>query len=182
MGTFRRPRRLLLVISSAWSISPGTRWHYSYIRYAPNVTGQFTPLYSNSRDNLSHYGYVGVQHTFLENLTGSANVGVQYTEYYNDPNSTSSLGPYADASLIYTYASGSYAQLGLTQSRNATDTVQIEFQWANHPGPGKHGGLWFHQPSVDSQAHGQLGGAFSIFHLQPGRSITASPLNFTIWV
>ena len=31
---------------------------------------------------------------------------------------------YADASLIYTYASGSYAQLGLTQSRNATDTVE----------------------------------------------------------
>jgi hypothetical protein len=91
-----------------------------------NITGSY--YYSDSRDNLSHYGYVGVQHKFLENLTGSANVGVQYTEYYNDPSSTSSLGPYADASLIYTYASGSYAQLGLTQSRNATDTIQVDSQ------------------------------------------------------
>jgi uncharacterized protein (PEP-CTERM system associated) len=71
---------------------------------------------------------LGVQHNFLDNLKGSANVGVQYTDYYNDPSSQSSLGPYAAASLIYTYASGSYAQLGVTQSRNATDTVQIDSQ------------------------------------------------------
>lgn len=81
---------------------------------------------SNSRDNRSQYGYVGIQHDFLDNLKGTANVGVQYTDYYNDPNASSSLGPYADASLIYTYASGSYAQLGVTQMRNATDTVQVD--------------------------------------------------------
>jgi hypothetical protein len=87
------------------------------------------PIYrSDSRDNLSHYGYVGVRHKFLENLTGSAKVGVQYTEYYNDPSAQSSLGPYADASLIYTYASGSYAQLGLTQMRNATDQIGVNQQ------------------------------------------------------
>ena len=81
---------------------------------------------SDSRDNLSHYGYVGAQQTFLENLTGSVKVGVQYTTYYNDPNSTSALGPYADASLIYTYAAGSYMQLGVMETRNATDTVQVD--------------------------------------------------------
>jgi len=84
------------------------------------------PVYSNSRDNLSHSGYVGVQHQFLENLTGSIKAGLQYTTYYNDPNSTSSLGPYGDASLIYTYASGSYMQIGVTETRNATDTVQVD--------------------------------------------------------
>jgi hypothetical protein len=83
---------------------------------------------SNSRDNRSQYGYVGVRHDFLDNLKGTVNVGVQYTEYYNDPSSQSSFGPYADASLIYTYASGSYAQLGVTQSRNATDTIQVDSQ------------------------------------------------------
>jgi len=82
-------------------------------------------VYSNSRDNLSHYGYVGVQHRFLENLTGSIKAGVQYTTYYNDPSATTSLGPYGDASLIYTYASGSYAQIGVTEMRNATDTIQV---------------------------------------------------------
>ena len=81
---------------------------------------------SSSRDNRSQYGYVGVKHDFLDNLKGTANVGVQYTDYYNDPNASSSLGPYADASLIYTYSSGSYAQLGVTQMRNATDTVQVD--------------------------------------------------------
>jgi hypothetical protein len=93
---------------------------------AQDNNGNF--YYSDSRDNRSHYGYVGVQHNFLDNLKGSANVGVQYTEYYNDPSASSSLGPYADASMIYTYASGSYMQLGVTQSRNATDTVQIDTQ------------------------------------------------------
>ena len=80
---------------------------------------------SDSRNNQSHYAYVGVQHDFLDNLKATANVGAQYTEYVNDPSSQHLLGPYADASLIYTYASGSYAQLGVTQSRNTTDTVQI---------------------------------------------------------
>jgi Putative beta-barrel porin 2 len=82
--------------------------------------------YSDSRNNRSHKGYVGVQHNFLENWKGVANIGVQYTDYYNDPNSTSSLGPYADASMIYTYAAGSYAQVGVTESRNATDEVGID--------------------------------------------------------
>ena len=52
--------------------------------------------------------------------------GVQYTEYYNDPAATSSLGPYADASLVYTYAPGSYAQIGFTELRNATDQVGVD--------------------------------------------------------
>jgi hypothetical protein len=85
-----------------------------------------TPVYSKQRDNMSHYLYVGVQHDFLDNLKGTVKAGAQYTDYYNDPNATTSVGPYADASLIYTYASGSYAQLGVTQSRNATDTIQVD--------------------------------------------------------
>jgi hypothetical protein len=96
---------------------------------AQNTTIPTMPFYySNSRDNWSQYGYLGVQHALLDNLKAVANVGVQYTEYYNDPSGQSSLGPYADASLIYTYASGSYAQLGVTETRNATDTVQVNSQ------------------------------------------------------
>jgi hypothetical protein len=85
-----------------------------------------TYYYSDSRDNLSHYGYVGAQHNFLENLTGSAKVGVQYTTYINDSSSKHALGPYADASLIYTYAAGSYMQLGVMETRNATDYVDVD--------------------------------------------------------
>ena len=82
--------------------------------------------YSDSRDSLSHSAYVGIRHSFAENLTGSAKVGAQYTTYYNDPSSTSSLGPYADASLVYTYTAGGYMQLGVMETRNTTDTVQID--------------------------------------------------------
>src|SRR6185312_9006434 len=76
--------------------------------------------------NYSHYVDVGVQHSFLENLSGHAKVGIQYTTYFNNPAASSSLGPYADMGLVYTYAPGSYAQLGFTQSRNATDTVSVD--------------------------------------------------------
>lgn len=76
---------------------------------------------SSDRDNRQHFGYVGVQHNFLENLTGSARVGVQYADYYSDPNATSSWGPYADANLTYTYEPGGYAQVGVLETRNATD-------------------------------------------------------------
>jgi len=120
-----------------WAVSTTTTalvgYRFGQVNFTGNEQIAFDPItakfyYSDSRDNRSQYGFVGVQHEFLENLKGSANVGVQYTTYYNDPSATSSLGPYADASLIYTYAAGSYAQLGVTQSRNATDTVQVDSQ------------------------------------------------------
>ena len=34
---------------------------------------------------------------------GLGKVGVQYTDYYNDPEFNIRLSPYADSSLIYTY-------------------------------------------------------------------------------
>jgi len=88
----------------------------------PN-TGAF--YYSSSRDNRSYYGYVGASHSFLENLSGSIQAGVQYTTYTHDSNAKDALGPYGNASLTYTYASGSYASIGVTESRNATDTVAV---------------------------------------------------------
>jgi hypothetical protein len=59
----------------------------------------------------------------LANLSFTGKVGIQYTDPYNDPLSSSSVNPYADLSLIYTYLPGSYAQIGFTQTENATDQV-----------------------------------------------------------
>lgn len=87
------------------------------------ITGQYYD--SSSRNNRSEYGYVGATHQFLANLTGSIEAGVQYTSYYLDPNSTSSVGPYGSASLVYTYAPGSFAEIGVTESRNATDVIAV---------------------------------------------------------
>ncbi|HUB86776.1 MAG TPA: outer membrane beta-barrel protein, partial [Verrucomicrobiae bacterium] len=87
------------------------------VPYAPGV------VYSSVRNNRSYTGYLGVQEKFLPNLVFAANVGAQYTDYYNDPLSTTSLSPYVVASLTYTYAPGDYVQIGVNHMRNATDQV-----------------------------------------------------------
>lgn len=124
----------LISLKFQWTLTPETigwvGYQYGQVVYLSsevvaqnNLTGaNYT---GSSRDNRSNYGYVGVQHNFLENLVGSLQAGIQYTSYYNDPSATSSLGPYGSASLSYTYATGSTATLGLTESRNATDTINV---------------------------------------------------------
>ena len=79
---------------------------------------------SDSRNNRQYTGYVGLEHNFLPNLNVSAKVGATYTEYYNDSLSSPSVTPYVVLSAIYTYSPGSYLQIGLNQSQNATDVIQ----------------------------------------------------------
>jgi hypothetical protein len=57
-------------------------------------------------------------------------VGGQYTDDYNDPMHTTSINPYANITLTYTYLPGSYAQIGFIETRNATD--QISYNASNH--------------------------------------------------
>jgi hypothetical protein len=123
----------LMSLDFQWHIEQTTTafigYQYGQIIYTGNEPIAFSPITgfftSSARDNRSHYGYVGVQHDFLDNLSGTARVGVQYTQDYNDSSATASLSPYASASLVYTYALGSYAQIGLTHSQNATVQSQL---------------------------------------------------------
>jgi Putative beta-barrel porin 2 len=125
------------------SFNPEAQWHFSRttvgllgyrfglvnftgneaVGYVTNAPAHFVK--SSSRDNYSHSVYIGGTHQFLENLMGMAKAGMQYTEYYNDAASTSSLGPYANLSLVYTYTPGGYAQLGFLETRNETDAIDI---------------------------------------------------------
>jgi hypothetical protein len=82
-------------------------------------TGRFYK--SNVRDNSSHYGYLGVDHTFRADWSGSLRAGARYNDYYNDPYSQNEPSPYVNASTKYTYMAGSYAELGATYDRSATD-------------------------------------------------------------
>jgi len=87
------------------------------------------PINSDSRNSRSYIVYVGAQHDFLANLSFTGKAGIQYSDNYNNPSGDStSVNPYADLSLIYTYLPGSYAQVGFSQSENATDNLQ------NQPG------------------------------------------------
>jgi hypothetical protein len=83
--------------------------------------------HSDSRDSMTHYAYVGVQHGFTSNLSGMVKGGVSYTDSYNDPlHNSTSLSPYADLSLSYTYIPGSYVQIGFTHDINATDVAAVD--------------------------------------------------------
>jgi hypothetical protein len=84
------------------------------------------PYYSDNRNSRSYFGYVGVQRNVLANLSFTGKAGIQYSDNYNDPSGATSLNPYADISLIYTYLPGCYAQVGFTQTENATDQVSID--------------------------------------------------------
>ncbi len=95
--------------------------------YGPTTPGgPLENYYSDSRDNISHFGYVGAQANLLPNLVAAGKVGVQYYETINNPvQNTSDTTPYADLSLIYTYQPGCNAQMGFTETRNATDVVSV---------------------------------------------------------
>jgi len=72
---------------------------------------------------------VGVSDEFSPSLSGTIRAGVSYTDVYNDPVSPyTSLAPYADMSVTYTYEPGSYVQAGFTQDQNATDVVTHDSQ------------------------------------------------------
>ncbi len=79
--------------------------------------------YSNIRNQRSHYFYVGVDQNFTPELTAQVRVGAEYVDYYASHNHA--LSPYADASVRYAYAQGSYAQLGVKQVHISTDLVGV---------------------------------------------------------
>jgi hypothetical protein len=115
-----------------WHVAPETMVFFggqfgvvNYIGDEPIAPafGSVPVLYSDARNSRSYFGYVGVQRSMLSNLSFTIKGGMQYTENYNDPSSSASVNPYADLSLIYTYLPGSYAQIGFTQTQNATDQV-----------------------------------------------------------
>jgi len=115
-----------------WHVAPETvaffGGSFEWVNYTGDEPIAIDPItsavyYSSSRNSRSYYGYVGVQRSMLANLSFTAKGGVQYSDNYNDPSGATSLNPYADISLIYTYLPGCYAEVGFTQMQNATDQV-----------------------------------------------------------
>jgi hypothetical protein len=132
-----------------WTIQPETMvfigYNFSLVNYTGDEPIAFSPMLptgfykSDARDSMSHYGYIGVNHQFTANLSGMVKVGATYTDSYNDPlQKTTSLSPYADMSVSYTYIPGSYLQVGVTHDINSTDVVQ----------PGADGRLTQYQEST----------------------------------
>jgi hypothetical protein len=72
--------------------------------------GQY--VMSGDRNARSYYGYVGLDHNFRPDLTGSVRVGGRYTDYYNEISSQTQGSPYLMTSLKYTYLPESSIQFG----------------------------------------------------------------------
>ncbi len=82
---------------------------------------------SSIRDSRSHIGYVGINHNFNPEFVVNAQVGAQSFDAYNDPNSSSEITPWANASMSYTYAPQSAVSTGFTYQRSATDEANAVF-------------------------------------------------------
>jgi hypothetical protein len=117
-----------------WQVAPETiaffGGAFEWVNYtgdepiAQNLSGFGPPVYySDSRNSRSYFGYVGLEYSVLANLSLTGKAGIQYSDNYNDPFGATSLNPYVDISMIYTYLPGCYAQAGFTQTQNATDQV-----------------------------------------------------------
>jgi hypothetical protein len=92
---------------------------------------------ADSRNSYQDYVYVGADHTFSPYLSGTARVGLIYQDDYlagaQQPNGAggfvyvrnpqSSVSPYADLSLNYSYGDGGVLAFGFTQNVNQTDVA-----------------------------------------------------------
>lgn len=104
----------------------GSVKHSSSDLYAPAPGFGVDP---SARDMLSHYGYAGIEHTFSPKLMGELRAGVQFADYTNADDleaigmdvDDSSIIPYVDGKLVYTYNPGSTFTLGVVNTFNQTD-------------------------------------------------------------
>jgi hypothetical protein len=94
-----------------------------YIIYPVGTQAGFK---ANSRNDDQHFGYLGVDHNFTPDFSGSIRGGAEYVDYYNVPgNPTSRVSPYVDASLTDQYLPRCTAQVGVKHIHSATDVVGI---------------------------------------------------------
>ena len=84
---------------------------------------------SDARNFYGHYVYIGVDHNFRPDLTGSFRAGGNYNDYYNS-GGQNNLSPYALVSLRYTYLPESYLEVGYSYDFNTS----ANFSGVNQPG------------------------------------------------
>jgi len=115
-------------------------YQYGISDYTSKITttssvGGATYIFNpQSKDQNSHFIYVGADHSFTSRLLGSVRVGAQITEWdkydfttgNKGDGSKSNTSPYADAGLTYTYADASSVRVGVKHQRTATDLFVLD--------------------------------------------------------
>lgn len=121
------PIEALVQLSPETRLITGYRFRASdYNSGLPIAFSGLTPIISDVRNSHSHTGYLGVDHNFTPDFTASLRGGAEYSDYYNDPSSSTEVSPYAQASVRYTYAQESSIEVGVTYDRTATDLVGFQ--------------------------------------------------------
>jgi hypothetical protein len=126
-------------LDGKWLMQPETvgvvGYQYHQNNYIGNevISGTFdgagnavTPppvYYSNVRNSRTHQGYLGVDHNFTPDLTGSVRLGAQNIRYYNDPTDNTQTVPYTQDSLRYMYNQNCYFELGVSYGLAVTDVI-----------------------------------------------------------
>ncbi len=84
---------------------------------------------SKIRDRISHYAFLGLDHTLTTQLSAQLRAGAQFTEFPNKwPGVEDSyVTPYADANLRYQYSEGSVATVGVKHSQSQVDVGYIRY-------------------------------------------------------
>jgi len=124
-------------LDTQWTLQPETvaifGYQFRWVDYtagepigivlAPGGGGTLDVL-SDQRNYREHYAYVGLNHTFRPDLTASARVGARFIDFYNDPSgSGNGWGPYAQLTVVWTYAQDSRVELGVSHDINSTDVT-----------------------------------------------------------
>jgi predicted porin len=119
-----------------WQLQPDTVGVLGYQYRQVNYTGDEAiagsailgdVIESDDRDSRTHYGYVGVDHSFRPDFTGALRVGAQFTDYFNDDSDDDTdVSPYVLASLKYNYMPESFLEVGYSYDINATDIVGFD--------------------------------------------------------
>jgi len=125
-------------ITARWQVEPGTvgllGYRYGVVDHnskdSLNQNNAPPPLGAgytnpNTRDQNSHFVFVGVDNNFTSQFNALIRVGAQFTDYPNaEPGQDdSTVSPWLDASATWTYNPGSYLQLGVKHERNQTDVA-----------------------------------------------------------
>jgi hypothetical protein len=121
-------------IDSRWQVFPDTIGVVGYAYAQDDYTGDEAiagnifgvHAMSSVRNSRSHYGYVGVDHSFRSDLKGLIRGGVRHTDFYNDPDNQNGVTPYVEAKLSYAYTKDSQVSAGFKYDRSPTDRFSVQ--------------------------------------------------------
>jgi Putative beta-barrel porin 2 len=124
-------------VDGRWQIDEQTvgiaEYRFAYTEYlsSGSLGSSLLPYIAPStRNSYDHFVDVGIEHNFRSDFGASAHVGIEVSDYYNYNGSAATSGanpstvtPYVNLSLNYTYMDGGVVTLGFIHSKNPTDVA-----------------------------------------------------------